>query len=102
MQESGKRFLAGGSYLAKERGIIGETDAESGELLVMHCMRLCRQDALRFTLRDSGRERLMCDGNVLGDIRDHCNALLDILVQEIGAQLGIQNSARQKNERHSQ
>jgi hypothetical protein len=44
----------------------------------------------------------VCDGNVLGDIRDHRNALLDVLVQEIGAQLGIQNSARQKNERHSQ
>jgi len=27
----------------------------------------------------------MCNGNVLGDIRDHCNALLDVLVQKIRA-----------------
>src|SRR6202521_2837663 len=102
MQESGKRFLDGGSYQAKERGITGETDAEFWEFMVMHCMRLGGQDALRFAFRDTGRERFMRDGNVFRDVRDHFNALLDVLVQKIGAQLRIQNTARQKNERHSQ
>ena len=44
----------------------------------------------------------MRNGDVLGDIRYHCNALLNILVQEIGAQLGVQNTAGQQYQRHDQ
>ncbi len=68
----------------------------------MDCVRLGRQDALRFVLRHASGENLVSDGNVLRDIRDHLNSLLDVLVQKIRAQLGIQNAARQKYERHNQ
>src|SRR6266481_4742795 len=63
-------------------------------------MRLRRQNALRLSFRDARRERLMRDGDVFRDIRDHVYALMDVLVQQVSTQLGIENTGRKHNQRY--
>jgi hypothetical protein len=51
----------------------------------MNGVGLGREDALRFRFGNPGREDLMCDGNMFGDIRDHRDALLEVFMQQIRA-----------------
>ena len=67
----------------------------------MNCAVLRGEDALGLFLRDSRRERLVRDSDVLRDILNHLDALLDVLVQQVGAKLGIENAPGKKNERQN-
>jgi len=58
---------------------------------------------LGLTFRNIGRERLMRDGNVLRDIRDHFNALLDVPRAKDRRPIGnTEMRPARKNERHRQ
>src|SRR5712692_4249608 len=102
LQQTREGSLARGSHFAEERGVFRKTDAQSGELAIMNRMRLCREDPLRLLHGDTGGKCVMRGGDVRRDIRNHIRALLDILMQKIGAQLGIQDSAGQKHQRDDQ
>ena len=68
----------------------------------MNRVGLGRQDTLRLVLRDTSRKRSVCDGNVLRDIRNHIDAVLDIFMQNIGAELRIEYASSKKNEGDNQ
>src|SRR5882724_4813918 len=60
------------------------------------------QDALGLLLRDPRRKCLMRNRDVLRDISNHIDALLDVLVEQVGAELGIEDAAGKKDERQNQ
>src|SRR6266571_3197700 len=68
----------------------------------MNRVGLCRQDSLRFFLRDRGGKRLMRYGNMRRNIRDHFHSAMNILIQEVSAKLRVKNATHKKNERHYQ
>ena len=68
----------------------------------MNRVGLGRQDTLRLVLRDTSRKRSVCDGNVFRDIRNHIDAVLDIFMQNIGAELRIEYASSKKNEGDNQ
>src|SRR6266852_3549227 len=80
--------------------VIRKPDAQAWEFAIVNRMRLRRQNALRLSFRDARRERLMRDGDVFRDIRDHVYALMDVLVQQVSTQLGIENTGRKHNQRY--
>src|SRR5216683_4873427 len=68
----------------------------------MNRVGLRRQDSFRFFLRDRGGKRLMRYGNVCRNIRDHFHSAMNILIQEVSAELRVKNATHKKNERHYQ
>ena len=81
LQEPRKRVLARRGDLAKKRAIAGKTDVEAWQIPIVNRVGLRGQDALGLLLRDPWRECLMRNGDVLRDIRNHIDALLDVLVE---------------------
>src|SRR6266581_3580734 len=68
----------------------------------MNRVGLCRQDSLRFFLRDRGGKRLMRYGNMRRNIRDHFHSAMNILIQEVSAELRVKNATHKKNECNDQ
>ena len=68
----------------------------------MNRVGLGRQDTLRLVLRYTLRKRSVCDGNVFRDIRNHIDAVLDIFMQKIGAELRIEYASSKKNKGDNQ
>src|SRR5258706_86156 len=67
----------------------------------MNRMGLRGQDAFGFLSLNPRRKCLMPDRDVLREIRNHFDALLDIFMQQIGAQLGIKNTGGEKDQGHN-
>ncbi len=102
LKKASERVFARRSQFAKKRRIICKTDAESGKFMVMDGMRLRGEDFLRIGLRDARRQSFVRDRDVLRDVRDHFDAVLNVLVQEVGAKLRIQNAPGDKDKRDDQ
>ena len=99
LHQAGKSVFALRGHFAKQREILGKRNFQSRKLPVVDGVRFRGEDALRFVQGDARRKCLVRDGDMLGDIRDHLDALMEIFVEQVGTQLRIKNPGGKNDER---
>ena len=82
----------------QQREVAREFDFQVGKFTVMNGVGLLREDSFRFVLVNARRQCPVRDGNMLRNIRDHFDALVDVLVKKVSAQLRIKNPGREHDQ----
>ena len=69
----------------------------------MYGVGLIGEDCFRFLLLEPfGPGSGICRGDMLGNVANHFDAAVNVFVEEIGAELGVENSAGENDEREDQ